>query len=145
MKFATCVKECPTAKSKVDCYPPTFMKDKTEYKDCEYYPAGVISGEAFRYGTVKLSQYCLPDSEALKKDALAAFKAEFNKYFGGMNIQKYISDIISARHILLITLLTGFLLGFVYMIVLRLFGGPMIYASIFALLIGSCAGGYMLF
>jgi hypothetical protein len=33
----------------------------------------------------------------LKKDGIAAFKAEFDKYFGGMNIQKYISDIISAK------------------------------------------------
>jgi len=62
-----------------------------------------------------------------------------------MNIQKYISDIISAKEVLLITLATGFLLGFVYMIVLRLFGGPMIYLSIFALLIGSVVGGFMLF
>ena len=98
-----------------------------------------------RYGTERLSRFCIPDSEALKDEGMAAFKSEFNKYFGGMNIQKYISDIISAREVLFITLVTGFLLGFVYMIVLRFFGGPIIYASIFALLIGSVCGGYMLF
>jgi hypothetical protein len=62
-----------------------------------------------------------------------------------MNIQKYISDIISAREVLLITLATGFLLGFVYMIVLRFFGGPMVYLTIFALLVCTICGGYMLF
>jgi hypothetical protein len=120
------------------------MNNKDKYSDCQYYPLGVVSKEPLRYGTERLSRFCVPDSEALKKDALSAFKAEFDKYFGGMNIQKYISDIISAKEVLLITLGIGFLLGFVYMIVLRLFGGPMIYLSIFALLIGSVVGGYML-
>ena len=98
-----------------------------------------------RYGTERLSRFCIPDSEALKDEGMAAFKSEFNKYFGGMNIQKYISDIISAREVLVITLLTGFLLGFVYMIVLRFFGGPMVYLTIFALLVCTICGGYMLF
>lgn len=142
MKFGSCVKECPLKTGLVDCFPPTFMNDKTKYKNCEYYP---IPDEPLRYSTENLGRFCVPDSEALKDDALAAFKAEFNKYFGGMNIQKYISDILAAREVLLITLGTGFFLGFVYMIVLRLFGGPMIYTSIFALLIGSVSGGYMLF
>jgi len=144
LKYGTCVKECPKATGPVECFPPTFMKNKDKYSKCQYYPLGT-EATPLRYGTDRLSRFCVPNSEALKQDALAAFKAEFNKYFGGMNIQKYVSDIISAKEVLLITLATGFVLGFVYMIVLRLFGGPMIYLSIFALLIGSICGGYMLF
>jgi hypothetical protein len=34
LKYGTCVKECPKATGKVDCYPPTYMSDKTDYKDC---------------------------------------------------------------------------------------------------------------
>lgn len=62
-----------------------------------------------------------------------------------MNLQKYLGDIIAAREVLLITLATAFLLGFVYMLVLRLFGGPLIYLSILALFICSLGGGWMLF
>jgi len=34
LKFGTCVKKCPLATGTVECYPPTFMNDKTKYKDC---------------------------------------------------------------------------------------------------------------
>lgn len=40
---------------------------------------------------------------------------------------------------------TAFLLGFVYMIVLRFFGGPLIWSSIILIIGGTAYGGYMLF
>jgi hypothetical protein len=36
-------------------------------------------------------------------------------------------------------------IGFIYMIVLRLCGGPIIYCSILALILGSAYGGFMLY
>ena len=121
------------------------MKNKNKYKDCTYYIGDVQLGKPLRYATKRVGRFCVPNSEEMKKAGLAAFKAEFDKYFGGMNIQKYLADIIAAREVLFITILTWFLIGFVYMIVLRLFGGPMIYMSIIALIIGSALGGYMLY
>ena len=86
LKFGACVKVCPLETGKVDCFQPTYMKNKDKYSDCQYYPLGVETKEPLRYGTKPLSRFCVPDSKALKKDALAAFKAEFDKYFGGMNL-----------------------------------------------------------
>lgn len=37
------------------------------------------------------------------------------------------------------------MLGFVYMIVLRLCGGPIIYVSILGILLGTAYGGWMLY
>lgn len=64
---------------------------------------------------------------------------------GGVSFATYLGDIIAAKEILLWSLLTAFLIGFVYLLVLRLLGGPIIYISI-VLILGGCAyGGYMLF
>jgi len=40
---------------------------------------------------------------------------------------------------------TAFLIGFVFLLVLRCFGGPMIWAAIILLILGTGYGGYMLF
>jgi hypothetical protein len=39
---------------------------------------------------------------------------------------------------------SAFLLGFVYMVVLRFFGGPLIWTSIILIIGGTGYGGYML-
>jgi choline transporter-like protein 2/4/5 len=38
LNFSTCVKECPGAEGKVECNPPTFMKnnDNYAYEECTY-------------------------------------------------------------------------------------------------------------
>ena len=52
---------------------------------------------------------------------------------------------MATKEPLLWGLLSGFLIGFVYMIVLRLCGGPIIYASIVAMILGTAYGGWMLY
>ena len=64
---------------------------------------------------------------------------------GGVSFATYLGDIIAAREVLLWTLLSAFLIGFIYLFVLRLLGGPIIYISILAILVGCAYGGYMLF
>jgi len=64
---------------------------------------------------------------------------------GGNSLATYVGDIVAAREVLLYTLATAFLIGFVYLIVLRLLGGPIIYISIVAILGGCAYGGFMLF
>jgi len=66
LKFGTCVKTCPKKTGKVDCFPPTFMKNVLKYKDCEFFIGGVELNTPLRYGTDRLSRFCVPDSEALK-------------------------------------------------------------------------------
>lgn len=57
----------------------------------------------------------------------------------------YVNDIIATKNVLLISLATAFLVGFVYMIVLRIAGGPIIYLSIVLLILSTAGGGFMLF
>jgi len=58
---------------------------------------------------------------------------------------QYISDIAATSGLLAWTLLTAFLVGFLYLIVLRLCGGPMVWISIVLLIIGNIYGGFMLY
>lgn len=52
LKFSTCVKECPSKVSAVQCLPPAFIIQKPEYyKDCAFYMGGVQYGKALRYDT----------------------------------------------------------------------------------------------
>lgn len=55
------------------------------------------------------------------------------------------ADIVAAQNILLGALGSAFLLGFIYMIVLRFLGKPLIFLSIIAIIGGSAYGGFMLF
>lgn len=57
----------------------------------------------------------------------------------------YIADIMAVRDLLGWTILSAFIIGFVYLILLRMIGSIIIYASIVAILLGTAAGGYLLF
>lgn len=57
---------------------------------------------------------------------------------------EYIGDIIACQQLLLWSLGTAFLIGFIYMIVLRLCGGPIIYFSILGMIVSTGYGAFML-
>jgi len=85
LAFGTCVTECPTKDSKVDCKPPTYMSRADKfYKDCVFSPIEwqYHNGEfAFRYETELVgAKVCAPSAKSLEGDdevakALRAFKA----------------------------------------------------------------------
>jgi hypothetical protein len=56
----------------------------------------------------------------------------------------YLADIMAARTLLMYSLITAFFIGFVYMIVLRLCGGPIIYLSILGMILSTAYGAFML-
>jgi len=57
----------------------------------------------------------------------------------------YLSDIMAVQDLLLYSLASGFLIGFVYMIVLRLCGGPIIYLSILLTIGATGYGSFLLY
>jgi hypothetical protein len=57
----------------------------------------------------------------------------------------YLTDIIAVKELLLYSLASGFVIGFVYMIFLRLCGGPIIYITIVLTIVTSGYGAYMLY
>ena len=113
-----------------------------DYKNCVYTIQNV---HPIRYETAKIGRFCAPSGKAMEDTVIAEFNTQFNKYFGKYNVQAYLTDIISAREILMYTLLTGFFIGFVYMIFMRLFGGPLVYFSILGLILGTAYGGWMVY
>jgi hypothetical protein len=88
LKYATCVKKCPSAdvSTPVECKPPTFMTSQSNYyKDCVYYIGGVNQNKPLRYNTVAFGgRFCVPDvsSQQLQDTAAKTFKETFEKYFG---------------------------------------------------------------
>ena len=76
-----------------------------------------------------------------------AFKSVFDNIIGGDDnpAMAYLADIIAVQDLLLYSLGSGFLIGFVYMIFLRLCGGPIIYITILLTIITSGAGSFMLY
>lgn len=123
-----------------------------EYQNCVWYPGGVDLGQEARYDTIMaMGKFCVPDINSPNlqeggKKVLMEFVNQFNSIFGGnFNIQKSISDIMAVRNVLFIGIATSFVLGFVYMILLRLCGGPIVYLSILLLIAASGVGGYMLY
>jgi len=52
---------------------------------------------------------------------------------------------MACSDLLLMSLGSAFLIGFLYMIVLRIAGGPIIYLSILAMILGTAYGAYMLY
>jgi len=57
---------------------------------------------------------------------------------------QYLADIMATKNLLLWSLLTGFLIGFGYMIVLRLCGGPIIYLSILGMILSTAYSALLL-
>lgn len=55
----------------------------------------------------------------------------------------YVEDIMVAKDVLVLSFGTAFIVGFCYMIVLRIAGGPIIYLSILAIILSTAYGGYL--
>jgi hypothetical protein len=81
----------------------------------------------------------------MKKEALAQFENQIKSLLGPIDLSLYVNDIVACKEPLLYTLLSGFLVGFVYMIILRVCGGPIIYLSILSMILGSAYGGLQLY
>ena len=55
------------------------------------------------------------------------------------------TDIMNVKEVLYWSFLAAFIIGFVFMIVLRIVGGPIIYLSIIGIILGTAYGGYALY
>ena len=81
----------------------------------------------------------------MSDQVVSQFKGQFDQLFDSSGLSTYLSDIVATQELLTYSLATAFLLGFVYMIVLRLCGGPIIYLSILSLIGGTTYGGWLLY
>jgi len=82
----------------------------------------------------------------MKNETMKKFKEEiWDVYISPSGFTEYLSDIIATKDVLVLGLGTAFLIGFVYMFVLRFFAGPIIYCSIILIISGTSYGGWMLY
>jgi hypothetical protein len=151
LKYATCVKKCPSAdiSTPVLCKKPAFMSgsQKQYYENCVYYIGGTsaVVKKALRYATIPLGgKYCIPDISGSGDVLAKEFTKIFEKYLG-QGALSVVQDIVAARFILSGALGSAFLLGFIYMLFLRFCGKILMWISILAIIGGSGYGGWMLY
>mmetsp|Transcript_27452 Transcript_27452/g.20609 ORF Transcript_27452/g.20609 Transcript_27452/m.20609 type:complete len:324 (-) Transcript_27452:420-1391(-) len=154
-KYSVCVKECPSGNENktVLCKEPSFFDASAKFENCTYYPAAyevydgyTYYGDPFRYGTtLVIGKYCIPDTDALKDAAVSTFYDYFEEYFDVQKLTEYASDIYEAWMVLLISVGIAFLLGFVYLLLLRCCAGVMVFFSLTAILAALGGGGVWLF
>jgi hypothetical protein len=85
----------------------------------------------------------MPNSKAASNAAIATFKKTFSKYFNNDKFSEYMKDLVAVWYIYLIMVGISFLLGFVYLIFLKICGSVMIFISMCIPLILFAVGGYM--
>lgn len=92
-----------------------------------------------------LNRYCLPDLANLSNDtieALTNFTQNYNKYFDVDKLSDYITDLINVWQVIAITVGTAFVIGMIYMVLIRCFAGVLIWVSIFSIMGILGGGGY---
>lgn len=111
-----------------------------------FYPFGLQLGFAFRYETELFGgKICVPSNQALQDESLAQFKKLQDEILAQNPLTEYFSDILATTEVLQIGIILAFLIGFVYMFVLRFFAGPLVFFSIFGIIGGITYGGWMLY
>ena len=175
LKFGTCVKECPLATGKVDCYRNDYMVDNINFvEDCVYSVVANPAEYAEKYD-IDLSEYgdfegvtsvirifdvryeteviggkvCFPViPEGAQKGGMAVVKKFYDEAISKLDesgVTDYINDTLATWQVLCIGLATSFLVGFIYLVLLRYIVGPIVYGSIILTFVVIGASGYMLY
>lgn len=79
------------------------------------------------------------------QDSVKAFEKEVLSQLTESGVTDYIADTVAAKDVLLIGLGTAFVIGFIYLILLRWIVGPIVWISIFLTIASLGAGGYFCF
>jgi len=163
LKFGTCVKECPGSNGTVECLKPNYMINNPNYgyAPCTYtilvtytdpsdgkekkknvfdvrYPTEVVGGKV-----------CFPVIDPQATDEIGQMMNTFyNETLSQLNesgVTDYINDTLATWQVLLIGLGSAFLIGFIFLFLLRWIVAPVVWGSIFATVGLMGYGGYMLF
>jgi len=89
-----------------------------------------------------LTKYCIPNTEALEDAALKKFNDDFYEKYNIDKLSDYITDLMNAWEVMLICLGASFIIGMIYLIILRCCAGVMVWTTIFATIAILGGGGY---
>lgn len=122
------------------------MSGNDKYADCQLYPAG-LSFPPFRYETEPiLDHFCLPSANYTNADVKNAFKEAFFANVLGDNGTQYVYDLGKSWVVLLVSCFIAVAISYIYLALIRCFGGLMIWVAFaISLLILIVAGLYTYF
>jgi len=84
----------------------------------------------------------VPDVSALTDTAVKTFNDNFYEKYNIDKLTDYISDLVSVWYVMVICIGAAFVIGMIYLLILRCFAGMIIWFSIFAILVMMGGGGY---
>lgn len=123
-EYGVCVTTCPTADSTIDCLTTTSVPD------CN-------SDSTYHYDSYDFfGKYCLPGSDEITEENANQFTAIMDAL---NTVSQYLSDLVSAWAVYLISIVTGFLLLVVYAVFVKYCAGIitwLLYILLFAFLVG---------
>ena len=132
-----CVKECPSSTGTVECIENSFM-DSYYYDGCQY----GYGDAALRYDTsLYFGSWCLPSKESAE-GIYDEFLANITAQYGASNVGVWIGDLVNVWEMLPIGAGIAFLLGFIFMLLIYLLAGVIIWLSIVFIFLGIVAGGF---
>lgn len=101
----------------------------------------------YRYDTKKMYGFCVPtfktggEVSALSDSAIKTFKKLFEDTVMEDKLTSYIADIAYSWLVVLICSLTAIVLGYIYLLLIRLLGGLIVWLSIILIQVSLIAGG----
>ena len=108
----------------------------------------IISLQKSRINSISslvLGKYCVPNSEAIKKEAIKQFKDTFYEKYNVDKFSDYVMDLINCWQVMLICFGAAFIFGMIYLVILRCFAGLLVWTTIFGILGSLGGGGYWLY
>lgn len=142
LNYGVCVKKCPgSTDDPVKCKSTSYMSDSAKYADCQYYPYG-LSFPPFRYESEStLDHFCLPSANYTNDDVKDAFKEAFFANVLGDQGTQYMYDIGKSWVVLLVSCFIAVAISYIYLALIRCFGGIMIWVAFVLSLLILVAGG----
>lgn len=126
------------------------MARNEKYFECQYYPAysesfGIKTyGEPFRYATKAYSGFCAPNGNSEdNRDGVEKLKQAFFESTYGSKVVVWAGDIYKSWAVILVVAVISLFLGYLYLYIIRLLGGAIIWITF--VLLALClagAGGY---
>jgi len=145
-----CVKTCPTGPGTVDChttatYTSTSQCVNTDTEQNQAASMALLGGGAtsnfYAYGTVSfVSRFCLPKVAA---DAASDYwRSASETVLNSDLLEQWVSDIKTTWPVIAVSMACAFVIGLVYMLVMKYCSGIMTWGAILAFIIGTAILGY---
>jgi hypothetical protein len=106
-----------------------------------YYPGGVLA-PGFRYSTTEIGGFCMPDAnDENSKEAVEALRKAFTESEYGSTAATYFFDIIICWPLLVGGSIVALILGYLYLFVIRVIGGAIIWVTLIIAELSLILGG----